>query len=101
MSSQWAPRHRTLSFSPRAALSSGRDRISRLPVSGMSAPHHPGTLSPGFHTVESDLVLEGIHCLPESAPLISDELALGDQPAERLLDQLLPLVDVPKDVGTK
>src|SRR5262245_31940011 len=61
---------------------------------GVSLPSHPRTVSSRLHAIQADLVLEGVHALPESVPAERQELAFGDQSGERLLDQLISFLHV-------
>ena len=62
-------------------------------------PDHPRALAPGLHAVERDLVLEGVHRLPEAHVAVAAEQALLEQAREGLLHQLLALVHVVEDLG--
>src|SRR5437764_14111042 len=92
MSSQWAPMQRISSRRPaRGARFSGNTTASALPT-------HPGAVALRFHAVEGDLVLERVHGAPESVVPIHRKEALLDEPLERLLDELVALLDVVEDV---
>src|SRR5690606_28862801 len=67
----------------------------------MALPDHPWTLTARFHAVEADLVLKGIHALPEAVPTERRQLATLDQSRERLLDELIALLDEIEDLPTQ
>src|SRR6267142_1397383 len=63
-----------------------------------AAPDHPWAGSLCLHSVESKLVLERIHRLPEPRVSIGRQQALRDQTLERLHDELLTLLYIVKDL---
>ena len=58
------------------------------------APDFPGRLALTMHAVIGDLVLEGVHGLPEALIAIGEELALGDQSLERSFDKFVLALNV-------
>src|SRR5262245_46485716 len=63
-------------------------------ITWITLPDHPGALSPGLHSIEPNLVLEGVHGLPESVPTKCCKFAFGHQTLKRFLHQFLALMDV-------
>src|SRR3984885_7034146 len=90
MSSQCAPMHRICRRLRRASFVSPSARICQR----LFMPDHPRAGTAGVHPVQSDLVLEGIHALPEALPAHGDQLAFADEAGEGLLDQLLAFLKI-------
>src|SRR5215510_5618696 len=88
MSSECAPRNST-----RRSWSNETPNMMRA---GRSArpPDFPRGRALGEHLVEVGAFLEGVHTRPEAVVRIGVQLALFDEPAERLLDQLLAVLHV-------
>src|SRR3954453_3459816 len=108
MSSAWQPRARARS-GPEAAPGSpnrsiGSDAGDRPLHRGLERdlavlqPHGPGRDRGVGQRVEAVLLLQRVHRRPEALVAIRDQLARRDQPAERLLDELLTLLEVVEDV---
>src|SRR4051794_8112746 len=99
MSSAWAPTASTLSgASP--SPGSVRPRIGGPcgPSSGRGlAPDRPGWRSPVVERLEILLVLQRVHRGPEALIRVGDQLLVGDESLERLLDELLAGLDVVED----
>ena len=67
----------------------------------LALPKRPRAIAFGFHPVEGDLVLQGVHRLPKALMPQHSELALCDKPLERLLDQFLAFFDHVEHVAAK
>src|SRR4051795_12577137 len=107
MSSAWQPRARTRS-GPEAAPGSpnrsiGSDAGDRPLHRGLERdlavlqPHGPGWDRRVGQRVEAILLLQRVHRRPEALVAVRDQPARGDQPAERLLDELLTLLEGVED----
>src|ERR1700739_3893268 len=91
ISSQWAPRHRMRRGLPsaRVKLRSSMDPLSHGSgglVSRVAPPGHPRALTARLHAIEADLVLEGIHALPETRPTQRGQLTGLDQSRKGFFD---------------
>src|SRR5690606_28997454 len=73
----------------------GRRSTRRRPV----LPHLPRAVAATVHAVELDLILEGVHLLPEAAIAVREQLALCRETVEWLSDEFLALLDVVEDLG--
>src|ERR1700693_2941874 len=93
MSSQCAPMHRIRKCLRSMSFLSPSARISRQ----LFLPDHPWTGTPSVHSIQGDLVLEGVHALPEALPAVGHQLAFVDQAREGLLDQLIAFPHVVKN----
>src|SRR3954453_16685758 len=108
MSSAWQPRARIRSGSEpapgRPNRSIGSDARDGPLHRGLERdlavlqPHGPRRDRGVRQRVEAVLLLERVHRRPEALVAIRDQLARRDQPAERLLDELLTLLEVVEDV---
>src|SRR5712692_6481500 len=103
MSSEWAPSARIRFGLSRAAnsptcsiaarYSTGPSRLTRgLPVIRPGFPDLPRTLPAKVHVLEQLLFPEGVHAGPEAVVLVREELAFRGQPPERLLDELVAVI---------
>ena len=106
MSSQWAPTQRTRSARlrtsrMRSSIVGRTIRHSDVPAGRGRFQTIQGQSAARFHAVEGDLVLEGVHRLPEALVAIDSELALRDQSLERLLDQFVAFLDVVEDLAAQ
>src|SRR5690606_29765948 len=81
-----APRHSTC-LSPSI-------RSARISAPCRRPPYRPWRLAAAPHPIEDDLVLERVHRPPEASILVGVKPPLRDQTLERLLHELLPLVQV-------
>src|SRR5262245_17436627 len=70
-----------------------------LPTALRLLPHLPGGVAPGVQVLELLLVLERVHAAPVALVLVTDQLLLVDEPAERLFHQFLPVPHVSEDLG--
>src|SRR5687768_14991572 len=114
MSSLCAPRQSTWSAEPvpfdsssssmmlhrdgRQAVLLHRKCFSLWPV---SLPDFPRGFAPIVQLVELLPVFERVHAGPVAVVWIGEQLFLGDQPLERLLDELLARLQVREDVMAK
>src|SRR5208282_1312494 len=64
-------------------------------------PEPPRSFAGSVQLIQDLLVLERIHVLPKAVVALRPDLALGDQPLEGFVDQLLSGLDVPKDLLPK
>src|SRR5262245_27773513 len=74
-------------------------RLARVDLPVCALPHLPGRIAARVHVVEDALIRERVHALPEAGRAVGDELALGDEPLEWLLHELLAWLDVVEDLA--
>src|SRR6187549_50131 len=90
MSSECAPRNSTRRSWSNETPNMIRDSSTR-------APDFPRRRALGEHLVEVGALLEGVHAGPEAVIRIGVQLALLDEPAERLLHQFFAVLHVIED----
>src|SRR5262245_48846063 len=98
MSSAWAPRQSTRYPAPRVAAGSSGSIARRVPSGLGRPPDLPGCVAARAQILQHLPVLERVHRAPEARVLVRQQLALRDQPAERLLDEILAVLDVVEDL---
>src|SRR4029077_8001393 len=111
ISSACAPRQSTLVARPLVVLSvrgsidepprldgRGSGVSRRCGSRGVLAPDFPRRDAPRIEIVNALLVLRRIHRHEEAVVLVRKQLAVADQLLKRLLDQLMPVVQIPKNV---
>ena len=64
---------------------------------GPGLPDLPGTLPTDVHVVEQLLLPKGVHARPEAIVFVGEEPPLCGQPPERLLYELVAVVQVLED----
>src|SRR5690242_8980486 len=113
MSSLCAPRHNTESGcvavrcgvrrSMRASSAPrSRAHLAQRPVTRpLLLPHYPGRFASCVHSVELDLVFEGVHGLPKARVAVREQLALLNQTLEGPVDQLFAFANHVEDLTTQ
>src|SRR3954463_1306760 len=93
------PISRSSACAPRARTVSGGPPKPSVRIVGASAlPASPGRAACGIQALERLHVLERVHRRPEARVPVGQELAVRDQPLERLLDQLVAWLQVVEDL---